>query len=83
MRSTKRPWGVRPPKIAETKIGWKTQLAGGPKLNASGRLSAEGVAAPMLPGRKGLVRGELRGRRRRWLAEQAPATPTALFRGNC
>ena len=48
-RSTKRPWGVRPPKIAETKIGWKTQLAGGPKLNASGRLSAEGVAAPMLP----------------------------------
>ena len=81
-RSTKRPWGVRPPKIAETKIGWKTQLAGGPKLNASGRLSADGVAAPMLPGRKGLVRGELRGRRRRWLAEQAPAIPTALFRGN-
>ena len=83
----------RPP---EPKVGWRTQLAGGPKVTAGGIRAAKKpvVTAPLggeprwISGRRGFVRGEARGRRRRWLSTENLAyangggQPDNMFRGN-
>lgn len=82
----------------EPKVGWRTQLAGGPKLRnpsrtASGVKTFHGTAklgaeSRWISGRRGYVRGESRGRRRRWLATEnlhyanGGGQPDNLFRGN-
>lgn len=83
----------RPP---EPKAGWRTQLAGGPKVTAGGIRVAKNpeVIAKMggeprwISGRRGIVRGEARGRRRRWLSTDnlsyanGGGQPDNMFRGN-
>jgi len=83
----------RPP---EPKVGWRTQLAGGPKVQAGSAKDAKKprVVAKMggeprwISGRRGFVRGEVRGRRRRWISTEnlhysnGGGQPDNLFRGN-
>eukprot|EP01043_Picozoa_sp_COSAG02_P031755 COSAG02_NODE_2087_length_9877_cov_286.163939_1_plen_2544_part_00 len=86
----------RPP---APKISWRTQLAGGAKLRSGSHATRAAAKKPhvvakmggeprWVSGRRGYVKGEMRGRRSRWLSTEnlhyanGGGQPDNLFRGN-
>jgi hypothetical protein len=86
----------RPP---APKISWRTQLAGTPKLRSGAHRTRRGAKKPhvvaemggeprWVSGRRGYVKGELHGRRSRWVSREdlhyanGGGQPDNLFRGN-
>ena len=90
------PPSRRPP---DPKISWRAQLAGGATLRTASRATRAAAKTPQVvakmggeprwvAGRRGYVRGEAHGRRRRWLSTEnlhygnGGGQPDNLFRGN-